>query len=80
MIDRMPGRKMLDGFRGSPPADVEGLARLVSLVSRGLVGSGLFEVEINPLIWDGEAWVAVDWLAAQERGEPLTEETTNSGT
>ena len=20
------------------------------------------EVEINPLIWDGEEWVAVDWV------------------
>jgi hypothetical protein len=34
----------------------------VSLVSRGLVGSGYVEVEINPLVWDGAEWVAVDWL------------------
>jgi hypothetical protein len=36
----------------------------VSVVSRGLVGSELLEVEINPLVWDGREWVAVDWLVA----------------
>jgi hypothetical protein len=35
---------------------------MVSVVSRGLVGSGLEEVEINPLVWDGAEWTAVDWL------------------
>jgi len=80
MVERLRGRALLDGFRGSSPADVDGLARIVSLVSRGMTGSGLREVEINPLIWDGEGWVGVDWLVVHERGEPLTEETTSSGT
>jgi hypothetical protein len=31
-------------------------------VSRGLVGTGLREVEINPLIWDGTGWVGADWV------------------
>jgi hypothetical protein len=64
MIQRLRGRALLDGYRGSPPADLGELARVVSLVSRGLVGSGYAEVEINPLVWDGEEWVAVDWLIA----------------
>jgi succinyl-CoA synthetase beta subunit len=80
MIDRLRGRPLLDGFRGSAPADVDELARIVSLVSRGIVGAGYQEVEINPLIWDGDAWVAVDRLSIQERGEPVIEETTSSGT
>ncbi|HEU5111916.1 MAG TPA: acetate--CoA ligase family protein, partial [Acidimicrobiia bacterium] len=80
MIERLRGRALLDGFRGTPQADIDELARIVSLVSRGMTGSGLREVEINPLIWDGESWVAVDWLLIQERGAPLTEETTSSGT
>jgi hypothetical protein len=67
MIDRLGGRCLLDGFRGSDPSDVLGLARVVSLLSRGLVGAGLTEVEINPLIWDGE-WVAVDWLVVTGTG------------
>jgi acetyl-CoA synthetase len=62
MIERLQGRALLDGFRGAPAADVAELARIVSRVSRGLVGSGLSEIELNPLIWDGEEWVAVDWL------------------
>ena len=62
MVDRLRGRRLLDGFRGGSPADVGGLARIVSVVSRGLVGSALEEVEVNPLIWTGEEWVAVDWL------------------
>jgi len=62
MIQRLGGRALLDGYRGSPPADVDELARIVSLVSRGLVGSGYTEFEINPLVWDGSEWVGVDWL------------------
>lgn len=79
MIERLRGKALLDGFRGAPQADVEELARIVSLVSRGMAGSSYQEVEINPLIWDGDGWVAVDWLLVQERGDPLTEETTSSG-
>jgi acetate---CoA ligase (ADP-forming) len=66
MIDRLHSRHVLDGFRGAPPADVEELARIVSVMSRGLAGSGLREIEINPLIWDGQEWVAADWLFAHE--------------
>jgi hypothetical protein len=62
MIERLKGRRLLDGYRGSRPADRDELARFVSTVSRGLVGSGLQEVEINPLVWTGDEWVAVDWL------------------
>jgi acyl-CoA synthetase (NDP forming) len=62
MINRLRGRPLLDGFRGGPPADVGGLARVVSVVSRGLVGSAVREIEVNPVIWTGEEWVAVDWL------------------
>ena len=63
MIARLRGHGLLDGFRGGPPADIDALSQVVSIVSRGLIGSGLREVEINPLIWDGTGWVAADWLA-----------------
>jgi acetyltransferase len=62
MIDRIRARPLLDGYRGDPPAEIDGLARIVSLVSRGLVGSAVQEVEVNPLVWAGTEWVAVDWL------------------
>lgn len=62
MIERLRGRRLLDGFRGGPAADVAELARIVSVMSRGLAGSELTEVELNPLVWEGGEWVAVDWL------------------
>ncbi len=63
MVHRLRAAKALEGVRGRSPADVGELARIVSVLSRGFVGSDLMEVEINPLIWDGDEWVAVDWLA-----------------
>jgi acetate---CoA ligase (ADP-forming) len=80
MIDRLRGKALLDGFRGASRSDLDELAGIVSRVSRGIAGSGLREVEINPLTWDGEGWVAVDWLLVHGRGDPLTDETTSSGT
>jgi acetate---CoA ligase (ADP-forming) len=70
MIERLRGRALLDGYRGSPAGNVDELAQIISLVSRGMTGSDLREVEINPLIWDGESWVAVDWLVVRT-GETL---------
>lgn len=70
MIDRLRGRELLDGFRGASRSDLDELAQIVSRVSRGITGSGLRELEINPLTWDGAGWVAVDWLLVQERGDP----------
>jgi acyl-CoA synthetase (NDP forming) len=63
MIDGLRGRRALDGWRGAPPADIGELARLVSQASRGVAGSHLTQFEINPLIWDGDTWIGVDWLS-----------------
>ena len=62
MIDRIRARPLLDGYRGDPPAEIDGLARIVSQVSRGLVGTGLSDVELNPVVWDGAEWVVLDLL------------------
>jgi acetyl-CoA synthetase len=63
MIDSLSTRTLLDGYRGAPAADVAELSRIVSVVSHAVAGSGsISEVELNPLTWDGAAWVAVDWL------------------
>jgi len=62
LIDRLAGRMALDGYRGGPAADVGRLAEIVSLTSRGIAGGTVTEFEINPLVWDGEEWVALDWL------------------
>jgi acyl-CoA synthetase (NDP forming) len=63
MIDNLSIRPLLDGYRGAPAADVAELSRIVSVVSHAVTGSGsISELELNPLTWDGAAWVAVDWL------------------
>lgn len=63
MIDHLRTRSLLDGFRGAPAADVDELASIVSLVSRGIAGSHLTEFEINPLVWTGSQWVVLDWFS-----------------
>jgi acetyltransferase len=65
LIARLRGRELLKGVRGSPAANVEELVEIVSLVSRGFVGSPLREVEMNPLVWTGAEWIAVDWLIVE---------------
>lgn len=65
LIERLRARPLLEGFRGAAPADLDELARIISVVSRAVGASGMREVEINPLIWEGERWVAVDWFVAQ---------------
>lgn len=62
MIDRLAARRLLDGYRGTAPADIAELARIVSQVSRGIAGLSVDEFEINPLIWDGVGWLAADVL------------------
>ena len=62
LVQRLQRVEILRGFRGAPPADIDQLAAVVSVVSRGVAGSGIGEVEINPIIWSDGQWVAVDWL------------------
>ena len=62
MISRLDGRKvLLSGRTGSKP-NIDLLAAVVTRVGEILSLSTLEEVEINPLVWDGEAWVALDAL------------------
>jgi acyl-CoA synthetase (NDP forming) len=63
MLDEIRGAKLLDGFRGSPPADREALIDTLLRLSR-MVGDlpEILEIDINPLIAlpPGEGVVAVD--------------------
>jgi len=61
MIGRLRYRKILEGFRGEPPLDVNGFARI--LVRMGhLVMSypGIMEMDINPFIVKDGLPIAVD--------------------
>jgi len=61
MMERLQGKRLLEGFRGSPPANREELARiLVALSNAGLMHARIHEIDINPLILAGGGAVAVD--------------------
>ena len=64
MVDRLRIRPLLDGFRGSPPADVEALVDVVVAVSRLAHerGDELAALDLNPVIVSPEGAVAVDVL------------------
>jgi acetyl-CoA synthetase len=56
MVSRLAARKLLSGV------DLDGLYEIVTLVSRYFALSQLGEIEINPLVWTGEKWEALDAL------------------
>jgi hypothetical protein len=64
LIDRLKMRPLLDGVRGSPPADVSALARAISRLSvlASDLGDHLDAADVNPVIVSPEGCVAVDAL------------------
>ena len=66
MIDEVKGSRLLKGFRGSPPADVDALARTLTQVSQLAVNleGTLGELDINPLMVlpEGQGVKAADAL------------------
>ena len=63
MMQEIRGRKILEGVRGSPAADLDQLSKiLISLGTIGLEQPTILEIDINPVILDGSRPVAVDAL------------------
>jgi acyl-CoA synthetase (NDP forming) len=64
MVDRLRIRSLLDGFRGSPPADVDALVDVVVAISRLAHerGDELAALDLNPVIVSPDGAVAVDVL------------------
>ena len=63
MLDEIRAKKLLDKFRGKPAVNRAVLAGiLVSLGTIGLERPEIAEIDINPLIVDGDMPVAVDAL------------------
>ncbi|OPY88363.1 MAG: succinyl-CoA synthetase subunit alpha [Smithella sp. PtaU1.Bin162] len=61
LIERFRGKKLLEGFRGTPALDREKLAAiLIALGNIGLAHPRIAEVDINPLIITATGAVAVD--------------------
>jgi acyl-CoA synthetase (NDP forming) len=68
MIAGVAGFAPIRGYRGLPPGDTEGLARVVSAVSALalLEGRPIAEAEINPLVVKADGVVAVDALVVRK--------------
>jgi succinyl-CoA synthetase beta subunit len=63
MTQDIRGRKILEGIRGMPPADMEMLCQILLKVGQiGLENGMIKEIDINPLILRGSKPVAVDAL------------------
>ncbi|WP_329316806.1 acetate--CoA ligase family protein [Streptomyces sp. NBC_01262] len=67
MLGELRGARLLDGVRGAPPADVDGLVDVILRVQRMAMelGDSLAELDINPLMVlpRGQGAVALDALA-----------------
>ena len=62
MISRMRGRGVLSSNRTGVQPDIDSLAAVVVRIGEIVDNSDLEEIEINPLVWDGASWVALDAL------------------
>jgi acetyltransferase len=72
MIDDLSGSRLLDGYRGSPPADRAALAEiLLALSELVLADDRIAEIDVNPLRWEARAgqFVALDALLVLRHGE-----------
>jgi succinyl-CoA synthetase beta subunit len=69
LIDRLRVRPMLDGVRGTPPADIEALTRAVARLSllAADLGDQLDALDVNPVIVTSQGCVAVDALVVPRR-------------
>ena len=69
LIDRLRVRPLLEGVRGSAPADVDALARAVSRLSllAADLGEQLDALDVNPMIVSADGCVAVDALVVPRR-------------
>lgn len=64
LIQSLKGFRLLDGFRGGPKADLDGLADLVERVSLIAVewGDQIEEMDLNPVVYSQGNWWALDAL------------------
>jgi len=64
LIDRLQGRRLLDGVRGQPPADLDALAEAFARFSvlAAELGPQLAELDVNPIIANSDGVIAVDAL------------------
>ncbi len=71
MLDELKGAKLLQGYRGSAPADLDAIAATISAIGDAALALGpeLVSLEINPLLVRGAEIEALDALAVWQHGE-----------
>ena len=71
MLGELKIAPVLKGYRGSR-LDLDALADTVSTVSRLLAafGDDMAQFDINPLVWTGERWTALDCVLVMKQAEP----------
>jgi acetate---CoA ligase (ADP-forming) len=69
MWKRLKGARLLEGFRGSAPIDLDRLADIVVRLSELIADcdNDISEIDVNPLICTGDRIVAVDALISRAR-------------
>jgi acyl-CoA synthetase (NDP forming) len=80
MLERLKGARLLRGYRGSAPVDLQRLGEIVGRASELLADqqSLLAELDINPLICSGGKIVAVDALITRRSDVPPTDTRSDS--
>jgi acyl-CoA synthetase (NDP forming) len=78
MIDEIKGSALLDGYRGQPACDKEGLARTIARLSDFAVefSGEIEELDINPLLVSPDGVIALDALITlkEEADKPAARE------
>jgi acyl-CoA synthetase (NDP forming) len=68
MLKRLKGYKLLEGFRGAPPADIDALAEAIARVSEFAAdfAGEIEELDVNPVLCSPERVLAVDALVTKK--------------
>ncbi|HKZ25302.1 MAG TPA: hypothetical protein VJ398_05865, partial [Acidimicrobiia bacterium] len=67
LVRRVRGLELALQRHGDDGRAIIALADLVSLMSNRFVASTLSELEVNPLVWTGDHWEALDGVAVDTR-------------
>ena len=72
MLDEISGSEMLDGVRGKPAVDRDGIARLIASVSQLIADvPQISEIDLNPVIATADGVCAVDVRVLLDFEEPV---------
>lgn len=65
-IEELQAARLLDGYRGSDPVDVDALARVVATVGDLVVEHDIAELDVNPVLATPDGATALDALVVLE--------------